>query len=146
MYGHDPGRTNYNASETTINAGNVAQLVERWQAPIGYGAIPNLSNFPSSSAPVVANGRVYVGSSVDAGPNYFAFDVRTGAPLWSKDLGHISAQECPPNVGIGSTAAVSGTVLVVGGGDAAYYGLNAVTGGQLWRHPMNVGPSGFAWA
>jgi outer membrane protein assembly factor BamB len=48
-------------------------------------------------------------------------------------------------VGIGSTAAISGTVLAVGGGDEAYYGLNAQTGASLWREPLNVGSSGFAW-
>src|SRR2546423_15596427 len=31
MYGHDNQRTNYNPDETTINAGNVSQLVQRWQ-------------------------------------------------------------------------------------------------------------------
>jgi outer membrane protein assembly factor BamB len=146
MYGYDLSRTNYNPAETAISAANVTQLVPRWQAPLGYGAIPDLSAFPSSSAPVVADGRVFVGSSVDSGPNYFAFDARTGAPLWSKDLGHISAPECPPNVGIGSTAAISGTVLVGGGGDAAYYGLDTATGAQLWRQPLDAGASGFAWA
>src|SRR5689334_4094082 len=54
MYGHDLRRTNYNPAETTISTANVTQLIPRWQVPLGYGAIPDLSNFPSSSAPVVA--------------------------------------------------------------------------------------------
>src|SRR5439155_12892798 len=35
MYGHDVSRTNYNPDETTINSGNVSQLVQRWQVNIG---------------------------------------------------------------------------------------------------------------
>jgi outer membrane protein assembly factor BamB len=54
----------------------------------------------------------------------------------------------PPSdfdVGLGATAGVSGSVVVVGGGDAAYYGLDVATGAILWRHEMSVGPSGFTW-
>ena len=90
----------------------------------------------------MAGGRVYVGSSAPTGPNFFAFDAQTGAPAWSANLGYKADCE---NVGIGSTAANSGTVLAVGGGDEAYYGLNAQTGASLWREPLNVGSSGFAW-
>jgi outer membrane protein assembly factor BamB len=136
MYGHDPSRTGANLDETAINTGNVAQLVQRWQANIGTGAADPFSG------PVVANGRVYVGSSIESGDNFFAFDALTGKKIWSTDIGHGGG--CF-NVGIGSTAAISGTTLVVGGGDPAYYGLNAETGARLWRNPMDVGSSGFAW-
>ncbi|HUS16481.1 MAG TPA: S-layer homology domain-containing protein [Chloroflexia bacterium] len=136
MYGHDAARTNYNPAETTLNPGNVSSLVPRWQRSLGT------AGSPSASGPVISNGRVYVGSSVMAGPNFFAFEATTGAPAWSADLGHMPS--CF-NVGIGSTAAVSGTLLAVGGGDGAYYGRDALTGGALWRVPLNVGPSGFAW-
>ena len=40
---------------------------------------------------------------------------------------------------------ISGTVLAVGGGDRAYYGLNALTGAQLWREDIDAGQSAFAW-
>ena len=135
MYGHDISRTSFNPAETAINASNVSQLAPRWQAFIGSGV------YPTSSGPSVANGRVYVGSSVATGNNFFAFDALTGDPAWSANLGHVN--DCSV-VGIGSTSAISGTVLAVGGGDSAYYGLDADTGAQLWRQPMNVGPSGFA--
>jgi outer membrane protein assembly factor BamB len=138
MYGHDPRRTGYNAGETTISAANIGQLAPRFQASVGTG------DFASSSGPVVADGRVCVGSSVREGPNYFCFDASTGAPLWSADLGHSSFTE--GNVGIGSTAAISGGVLYVGGGDAAYYAVAADTGRVLWRHPLDAGRDAFAWA
>ena len=137
MYGHDPQHTSYNPDESLIGPRNVAQVVPRWQVVVG--SIDN----PSSSTPSVAHGRVYVGSSVLSGPNFFAFQATTGAPAWSADLGYLASCE---KVGIGSTAAISGTVLAVGGGDGAYYGLDAQTGARLWREPLDVGSSGFAWA
>jgi outer membrane protein assembly factor BamB len=136
MDGQNLQRTGYNAAETTLSAANVAALTPRWQV-----ALPG--DGQSSSNPIVAQGRVYVASSADNGDNYFAFDAQTGGVLWSADLGHMA--DCF-GVGIGSTAAVSGTLLAVGGGDAAYYGLDAQTGAIRWRAPMSVGPSGFAWA
>ena len=136
MYGHDPQHTGYNPDESLIGPRNVGQVVPRWQVAVGS------SDYPSSSTPSVAHGRVYLGSSVPAGPNFFAFEATTGAPAWSADLGYLVSCE---KVGIGSTAAISGTVLAVGGGDGAYYGLDAQTGASLWREPLDVGPSGFAW-
>ncbi len=138
MYGHDTARTNYNASESVINVDNVGRLVSRWQSPdLGY------AGEATSSAPSVANGKVYVGSSNPSGNNYYAFNAVTGAPAWSANLGY---QSTCTSVGIGSTAAISGTTLVVGGGDDAYYALNTNSGTLLWRNPMNVGPSGYSWS
>jgi len=97
---------------------------------------------PASSAPSVAGGRVYVGSSVESGRNFLALDASTGRLLWSTDVGHGSRD----GVGIGATPAVSGSVVVAGGGDAAYYGLDAATGAVLWRHALDAGPSSFAWS
>ncbi len=136
MYGHDVSRTNYNPDETIIGSGNLNQLVSRWQVNIGSnGTAP-------AGAPSVANGKIYVGSSAPSGNNFFAFDAVSGAQAWATS---VSYQSSCFNVGIGSTSAISGTTLVVGGGDPAYYGLDANTGAQLWRHPMNVGSSGFPW-
>lgn len=136
-YGHDLSRTNYNPDETTISASNVNQLVSRWQVFIGSNGTP------PSGAPGVANGRVYVGSSVATGNDFFAFDAVSGSTVWSTSVNYTAAS-CF-NVGIGSTCAISGTVLAVGGGDSAFYGIDTNTGAQLWRNPMNVGASGFPW-
>jgi outer membrane protein assembly factor BamB len=138
MYGHDVGRTSFNPGETAISAANVDKLAPLFRANIGIG------DLPSSSGPVVAKGRLYVGSSVAEGNNYFCLDPTTGAQIWSANVGH-----SPPfqgNVGIGSTAAVVDGVVVVGGGDAAYYALSAESGAILWRHPMDVDPVAFAWS
>jgi outer membrane protein assembly factor BamB len=136
-YGHDVSRTSYNPFETSIGPGNVGDLTQAWQANIGMGSIA------PSGAPSVANGKVYVGSSVATGDNFFAYDAVTGGQAWHTSVGYVSGCFA---VGVGSTSAISGTVVSVGGGDSAFYGLNANTGAQLWRNPMNVGASGFAWA
>src|SRR3569832_151164 len=59
MYGGAPSRTSTNLDETAINAGNAGQLVQRWQAAVGQGQDDALSG------PSIANGRVYIGSSVE---------------------------------------------------------------------------------
>src|SRR4051812_18627075 len=63
MYGHDPARTNFNPAETVITRATVANLVPRWQAQVGSNGVA------PSGAPSVADGRVYVASSVATGPN-----------------------------------------------------------------------------
>jgi outer membrane protein assembly factor BamB len=136
-YGHDANRTGFNAGETTLSPGNVAQLAAAWQADIGMGGAP------TSGTPTVAQGRVFVGSSVTTGPDFFAFDAATGGLVWSANLNYVENCEL---VGIGSTSATDGTVVVVGGADGAYYGLDFATGTILWRHAVDDGPSEFAWS
>ena len=54
MYGHDVSRTNYNPDETTINAGNVTQLVQRWQVNVGSNGT-GTSAAPSVESSLVAD-------------------------------------------------------------------------------------------
>lgn len=137
MYGHDPSRTNFNPVESTLTPDNIANLVSRWQVDVGIGAAP------SSSAPSIANGIVYVGSSATHGANFYAFDALTGKTVWTSTLGQ--SPTCF-NVGVGATAAVQDDIVVAGGTDAAYYGLNALTGALLWRHTLDAGASAYPWA
>jgi outer membrane protein assembly factor BamB len=138
-YAHDNQRTSYNPDETTISATNVALLTQAWQAPIGISS----QGGTAFTAPSVANGKVFIASSFDDGDNFFAFDAATGSLSWSASIGY-NPGECF-GLGIGSTPAISGTVVTIGGGDSAYYGLSTLDGSQLWRDPLGVGPSGFAW-
>jgi outer membrane protein assembly factor BamB len=137
MYGQNAARTSLNPGETAIVSATLARLVPRWQSFIGQGRLP-----PSGS-PAVAAGRVFVGSSVREGDNFFAFDAASGRTLWTADVGHWPTDD---SVGIGAGPAVTGGVVVAGGGDGAYYGLDAASGSLLWRHDLDAGPSGFAWA
>ncbi|MDQ6693949.1 MAG: PQQ-binding-like beta-propeller repeat protein [Chloroflexota bacterium] len=137
MYGHDPARTNFNPDETALTSDNISRLAPLWQFNTGIGVSP------TSSGPIVAGGRVYVGSSETSGPNFYALDAATGTQDWSATLGQTPT--CF-NVGIGATAAVAGGVVVSGGTDPAYYGLDATTGKLLWRHALDAGASAFAWA
>ncbi|HEX8230421.1 MAG TPA: PQQ-binding-like beta-propeller repeat protein [Chloroflexia bacterium] len=142
MLGRNFSRTSFNPDEQTLAASNIDSLAPRWRALVNPGGLP------SGSAPSVANGRLYIGGSATTGANFFAFDASSGAPLWQVSLGY-AATNCADvgiEVGIGSTAAISGSIVVVGGGDGAYYGLTADTGATLWRDRLDVGPSGFAWA
>jgi outer membrane protein assembly factor BamB len=136
-YGHDTSRTSYNPGETTLSSGNVAQLVQIWRQDLGMGGAP------TSGTPTVASGRVFVGSSVASGPDFFAFDATSGNPLWKTSLNYVANCEL---VGIGSTSAVDGNVVAVGGADGAYYGLDVTTGAILWRNATNDGSSTFAWS
>src|SRR5260221_12029101 len=82
MYGQNAARTGLNAGETAIVAASLARLVPRWQAFIGQGPLP-----PSGS-PAVAAGRVFVGSSVTEGDNFFAFDPPPGRAPRPPDPSH----------------------------------------------------------
>ncbi|HUP27069.1 MAG TPA: PQQ-binding-like beta-propeller repeat protein, partial [Chloroflexia bacterium] len=141
-YGHDNSRTNFNPAENTIGSANASLLVQRWQYNVGTNGTP------TSGAPSVYNGVVYVPSSA-ASPanNLFALDAVNGSQVWAMAAGYRSS--CF-NVGIGSTPAISATTLVIGADSSdsnpSYYGRDTATGGQVWRNPMGVGASGFPWA
>jgi outer membrane protein assembly factor BamB len=137
MYGADQTRSGHNGGATRLGVDTAGAIVPRWQADIGMGVLP------PSGTPAVAAGRVFVGSSVADGNNFFAFDATTGRPLWSANIGHSGANA--DGISIGASPAVSGSVVVAGGGDQAYYGLRAETGEVIWRNFMDVGASGFPW-
>jgi len=138
MYGHDNQRTNFNPDETTLSASNVNQWVSRWQVNLGS----THTSTASSSGPSISGGRAFLGSNTSSGPNFFSVDAVSGTVVWSDILTFTS--RCF-NVGIGSTPAISGTLLSVGGSDSAFYGIDATNGHILWRNPMNAGSSAFAW-
>ncbi|WP_342119340.1 outer membrane protein assembly factor BamB family protein [Pseudoduganella sp. OTU4001] len=73
------------------------------------------------SSPVVAGGRVYVGSSDE---RLYALDARTGAVQWAFKSGGM----------IHSAPTVAGKMLLFGSWDGAVYALDAASGKQLWRY------------
>jgi outer membrane protein assembly factor BamB len=136
MYGHDAARTSRNPSEAGLTVARVGALGPQWQAQVGIGSLP------PSCTPAVAGGRVFACSSRTDGDNFFAFDAHTGQRLWSATLG----QPQSGTVGIGASPGVGNGIVVAGGADGAYYGLDAATGAILWRHALASGPDDFAWA
>lgn len=78
-----------------------------------------------------------------------------GTQVWQQNLGQTNDTNCfPPTVGVASTATVAsmtfgGTktpVVLVGGGAADFYALNANTGAVIWRTPLGTYPDYFTWA
>ena len=77
------------------------------------------------SSPVVADGRVYFGSSDE---RMYALDARTGALQWAFKSGGM----------IHSAPALAGKTLVFGSWDGAVYALDAASGKQLWRYQTDT--------
>jgi outer membrane protein assembly factor BamB len=106
MFHYDAGHTgDFNAAAGTI--GNTVSL--NWKYKTG-GAV--------SSSPVVANGRVYLGSEDQ---KVYALNITTGKQLWNfTTKGPIS-----------STPAVGNGVVYIG--STNLYALNSTTGRELWN-------------
>ena len=73
------------------------------------------------SSPVVADGRVYFGSSDE---RLYALDAKTGTIQWAFKSGGM----------IHAAPAVAGKALVFGSWDGVVYALDAASGKQLWRY------------
>ena len=93
---------------------NVNTGVMLWKAYIG--------SYDFGCAPTVANGVVYMGSFDD---NLYAFNSRTGAPLW----------KAPTRGRIGSSPTLVNGVIYVGSDDGKLYAFNASNGTYIWSVP-----------
>lgn len=87
-------------------------LVRLWKFNAGWAV---------ASSPIVAKGKVYVGSS-DA--NVYAIDFKTGRKVWSFRTG--DAVDAPP--------LYFKDTIYVGSVDANFYALDARTGKKKWHH------------
>jgi uncharacterized repeat protein (TIGR01451 family) len=110
--GHDPQRTNY----TTVQVDPPYCYTWKWyEVPIA-----------SSAQPVVADGRLFIGSMNGL---LYARNASTGAPLWT------FASQGP----IRQSAGVEGGTVVFSSHDGYTYGLNVASGSLQWK--ANTGPS-----
>ena len=110
--GHDPQRTNY----TSVQVDPPYCYTWKWyEVPI-----------VSRAQPVVADGRLFIGSMNGL---LYARNASTGAPLWS------FASQGP----IRHSAGVMGSTVVFSSHDGYTYALNAANGALQWR--ANTGPS-----
>lgn len=143
-YLYEHNHSGFNDAETVITPSSVSNLHEYWHFT---------SNGSISSQPIEVNGRIFFGSWDG---NEYALDLN-GNLLWSQYLGQTYDSHCKmPEVGVGSTATVATfllngkktSVLLVGGGNANMYALNAQTGAILWHTPLGSSPSPktFLWS
>ena len=133
------GRSGFNGYETILNPKTIGSVKVHWMARAG-GAI--------SAQPVEANGLIYWGSW----DGYeHAMDVH-GRQIWARYLGRTIT--CGSAAGVASTATIAAlpihgkttAVIVVGGGDASLYTLEASTGKVIWKTSLGSSPSHFLWS
>jgi PQQ-like domain len=152
-----PDRSGFNPSETTLGRGNVAELSLSWRTTISAAPL---------TTPVVAAGRVYVGSN---NGSVYALNAATGAILWrgatgasiprspavagdrvfvGSDDGKVYAfptsctTPCTPlwttsTGGVSADPAVSNGVVFVGAFGTGLAAIDAVTGALLWTAPLS---------
>jgi outer membrane protein assembly factor BamB len=123
------GNGGYNPAETVITPATASKLT------LKFNIHPGGSIF---SQPVEANGLVYVGTYYGT---EMALNPTTGASVWKATVGKTQDLCSSQQIGVVGTAAVTtvtlgGTatsVLLVGGGNAQLYALNALTGAIIWH-------------
>ncbi len=118
------GDTVYATSDDgSLYALDAATGAEKWRASLG--SLPPRKSLSEGwdyqqSSPVVADGRIYAGSSAKA---VYAFDAVSGEQEWQFDT---------PSM-VRSTAAVSGSKVFIGDGSGLLHALDAATGSEAWN-------------
>ena len=140
----DNERSGFDAAEKSITATTASQLKLHW---IDQGT------YRVFSQPIIAHGLVYWGS----GDGYEHATSLSGHPVWSVFLGW-SSSVCPGNGddknGVLDTPTVASVTirgkqtlaLFVGGGNARFYALDALTGTTLWSTTLGTPPDTFLWS
>ena len=118
MYGYNAQHTNFNPSETLINATNVSKLVPKW----------TISTYSYVQAtPVLSNGVVYVSSA----PYLTAYNINSGVQLWSVKVGFMAFYATP--------LVANGMVYIASLGTFTAY--SASTGAVLWTDKLRIANS-----
>jgi len=122
-------------------------LAVAWQQQAGKGSDDSSR---LTAAPIVADGHVYV---LDAQAHLYAFDARTGNPLWDKDLAPYREnsfinsasfglfgqnRSIDPTKGFGGGIAYDEGKIFVSTGFGLVFELDARNGKQLWRTDLGV--------
>jgi outer membrane protein assembly factor BamB len=124
--------------ETLLNVSNAPSLHLLWSYAT-HGDV--------ASEPIAVNGVVYAGSW--DGYEY-ALNATSGALIWKQFLGvddNANDTACHSDLGITSTATISGSDLYVGGGNGLFYALNWKTGAIQWDYFLgNISNGYYNWA
>ena len=138
MYLHDVAHLSVNKTETQITAANAATLVPKWKSPLGHVI---------AAGSTVVDGRLFIG---DWSGSFSALDANSGSILWQRNLGKTAEPPfpwCMAATGVSSQATVIDQTVYVGGGDAAVYSLDAVSGAVNWRIPLaNPNSRAYLWS
>jgi outer membrane protein assembly factor BamB len=126
------------------------QLTTAWQTNAGKGS-DDASRL--TAPPIVADGRVFV---LDAATHVFAFNAKTGQPVWDKDLAPKGPDDSivfgmlpnpglfgddlsiDPSKGFGGGVAFDGGKVFASTGFGTVFALDAATGHQLWKSDLGV--------
>jgi polyvinyl alcohol dehydrogenase (cytochrome) len=136
----------FNSAETIINVTSAPHLKMHWKYQAGgYISV----NFISVQ-PIEAHGMIYWGSWDS---NEHATNSK-GAQVWQTGLGYTFSSQCNDLVGVASTATaasvsiggISTPLIFVGGGNATFYALNALTGAITWHTSLGTSPDNFIWS
>ena len=119
-----------------------------WQEDAGKGSD---SDSRLTAPPIVAGGRVYV---LDAEAHVFAFDARSGNPVWDKELAPAGgnagffntatfgllgkSNEVDPSKGFGGGVAFDDGKLFVTTGFGSVFALDPATGKEIWKDDLDV--------
>ena len=119
-FGHDLGRSFAAPGAcSSLDAGNVATLERKWFLDTGA---------PVTAQPAIDGGTLYVGSSKGF---FYAIDVATGLKRWEFQVTDPNHTDYGTITSSATVATVDGVKVVVFGGTATLYVLEAATGQKL---------------
>ncbi len=135
----DNGHSGFNKEENIITRETASSLEQHWTYH-ARGAI--------STQPMIAFGKIFWGSwdGLEHATDMYGHEV------WSTNLG--KTQTCGFTIGVASTATATSIeikgaitpVILVGGGNATFYALNANTGSVIWKTPLGVPLNNFIYS
>ena len=143
-YGYSDAHENFNPAETNITALTARHLKQKWAHKTGDG----ITDQPALAT--IGNATIVYWGSWDG--YLHATNVSNNQMVWATFLGQTSDGSCdPPIAGVSSSPTVT-TIngkleVLVGGGDANLYALDATTGKVLWKTPFpGSSPSVYIWS
>ena len=147
-------RTGFNASETIINPTSAPHLKLKWTTTTsGCSGSPGGPTDISTQPVVSQDLQLIFWGSWDGCEHATNL---SGQQVWSTFIGQINMPQCgfPSTLGVASSATlttvtIGGTstpVVLVGGGDANFYALNALTGAVIWKTLLGPQTGSFLWS